>query len=106
MKSWQMYITLRMSGVKLPYKEVKTLKETGRDPQPIINALILFKRSGFQEDFNPLIKHWKTGGNPVNVVTGLIEASKHDISLELPEAIEKDKSGINIPEEIARQVID
>ncbi|MCF8337440.1 MAG: hypothetical protein K9I74_05600 [Bacteroidales bacterium] len=106
MKSWQIYITLRMSGVRLPYKEVKNLKETDRDPQPIINALILFKRSGFQENFYPLIEHWKTGGDPVNIVTGLIEASKHDIPLTLPQALEKDKSGINIPEEIAKQVID
>ncbi|MCF8232355.1 MAG: hypothetical protein K9J27_09210 [Bacteroidales bacterium] len=106
MKSWQIYITLRMSGVRLMYKEVKTLKDTGLDPQPIINALILFKRSGFQEDFHPLIEHWKTGGDPVNIVTGLIEASKHDIPLTLPEAIEKDKSGINIAKEIAKSVID
>ena len=95
-----------MSGVKLPYKEVKNLKETGRDPKPIINALILFKRSEFQENFYPLIEHWKIGGDPVNVVTGFIEASKHDISLSLQEAIEKDKSGVNIPEEIAKRVIE
>ena len=95
-----------MSGVKLPYKEVKNLKETDRDSQPIINALILFKRSGFQEDFHSLIEHWKTGGDPVNVTTGLIEASKHDIALSLTEAIEKDQSGINIAEEIARRVVE
>ena len=94
------WLMMKFTGTPVSFGKLLKLKQESANFGSIVNALIVFHIGNLNFNTDRIIDHWKDGGDPKNVVYGLLVASKNNISLTLSDAIAKDKKGIDIPKEI------
>ncbi|HKK11153.1 MAG TPA: hypothetical protein VJ939_09960, partial [Bacteroidales bacterium] len=104
MRKWQIWMTLRLSGIKIPKEELQSISESGKDASELVNALLLLKDSGLKSELSFLISYWQKGGDVLNVATGLIFAKNQNYQLDLKEAIRMDKNGKSISTVLAKRI--
>lgn len=100
MSFFEAWLMTRFSGVPISARKLWTMQKVNADFGAIVHSLIVYHKGRLKYDIDRIIDHWKDGGDPRNIVYGLLLAKKNNISMNLTDAIAKDINGIDIPKEI------
>jgi len=100
MNIFKAYATLKVSKISVGFIDLIKFKRSKRDFDAIVYAILIHDKAQLRCDRQRIIDHWKEGGNPLNVVHGLIAALGTNQSLSISKAIKKDKMGIDISKKL------
>jgi uncharacterized protein YqfA (UPF0365 family) len=103
MNVFQALLLTKISDVPISLRELINLKKIKGDFDKMIRSLIVINKARLRLDREQLIEHWRNGGDPENVVYGILTASKNGVSLSLNDAFNRDLEGIDIPQEYIKQ---
>jgi len=84
------WLSARISGVKISLLELIYMKMRRIAPSPIVRSMIMAAKAGIEIDKDALEAHSLAGGNVENVVTGMIIAKNRDEQLSYKEACKFD----------------
>jgi uncharacterized protein YqfA (UPF0365 family) len=85
-----LWITARISGVKISLLELVYMKICRVAPAPIVRSMIMAAKAGIEIRMDDLEAHSLAGGNVENVVTGMIIAKNKNEYLSFQEACRRD----------------
>lgn len=99
-----LWITARLSGVKINFIQLILMRWRRVPPSIIVNALITATKAGLTLTRDDLEAHYLAGGNVPTVINALISADKANIPLTFKSAAAIDLAGRNVFEAVQLSV--
>jgi uncharacterized protein YqfA (UPF0365 family) len=99
----KLWIAARVTKTPVGLLDLVFMRMRRVPPARIVNPLICATAAGVRVSRLQLESHYLAGGNPQNVVAGMIAASKLKADLPVEQACELDLAGLDVVAEVKRR---
>ena len=97
-----LFITARFAGVPIPFMDLLAIKIRRSDLNGVVDNYIILKKAGVNASIHDIEVSLLAGRNMENIRDGLIKAKELGSDLPYKEAVDADKAGKNIVDELNR----